>query len=36
MAEPAMLNSGDTAFMIMCTCLVLLMTLPGLMLFYGN
>jgi Amt family ammonium transporter len=28
-------DSGDTAFVIICSVLVLMMTLPGLMLFYG-
>jgi hypothetical protein len=28
-------DSGDTAFIIICSALVLMMTLPGLMLFYG-
>ena len=32
----ATLNSGDTAWMIVATCLVLFMTLPGLALFYGG
>ena len=31
-----MLNTGDTAWMIVATALVLLMTLPGLALFYGG
>ncbi len=30
------LNGGDTAWMIVATCLVLFMTLPGLALFYGG
>jgi Amt family ammonium transporter len=30
------LNSGDTAWMIVATALVMLMTLPGLALFYGG
>ena len=30
------LDSGDTAFMLICSVLVLLMTLPGLALFYGG
>ncbi|QCN95376.1 ammonium transporter [Azospirillum argentinense] len=30
------LNSGDTAWMLMSTALVLLMTIPGLALFYGG
>jgi Amt family ammonium transporter len=33
---PAELNSGDTAWMIVATALVLLMTIPGLSLFYGG
>jgi Amt family ammonium transporter len=37
-AAPAapMLNSGDTAWMLTSTALVLLMTIPGLALFYGG
>ncbi len=31
-----MINAGDTAWMIVATALVLLMTLPGLALFYGG
>ena len=31
-----MLNTGDTAWMIVATAFVLLMTLPGLALFYGG
>lgn len=34
--ETTTLNSGDTAWMITATALVLLMTLPGLALFYGG
>ncbi|SDS69690.1 ammonium transporter [Pseudomonas oryzae] len=34
-AAPA-LNSGDTAFLVVCSLVVLLMTLPGLGLFYGG
>jgi ammonium transporter, Amt family len=34
--EAATLNSGDTAWMITATALVLFMTLPGLALFYGG
>ncbi len=30
------INSGDTVFMLLCTVLVLLMTIPGLALFYGG
>lgn len=30
------LNSGDTAFVVVCALVVLLMTLPGLGLFYGG
>ena len=32
----AKLDSGDTAWMIVATALVLMMTVPGLMLFYGG
>lgn len=31
-----MINSGDTAWMLMATALVMLMTFPGLALFYGG
>ena len=31
-----MINSGDTAWMLTATALVLLMTLPALALFYGG
>ena len=31
-----LLSGGDTAFILICTCLVLMMTLPGLALFYGG
>ncbi|MGF6694301.1 Amt family ammonium transporter [Metapseudomonas resinovorans] len=34
-AAPA-INSGDTAFVALCSLVVLLMTLPGLALFYGG
>src|SRR5690606_12296414 len=34
--EPATLDSGDTAWMMTSMVLVLLMTLPGLALFYGG
>ena len=30
------INSGDTAFILVCTGLVLMMTIPGLALFYGG
>ena len=30
------LNSGDTAWMLISTALVILMTIPGLALFYGG
>ena len=30
------LDSGDTAWMLMATALVLMMTVPGLVLFYGG
>lgn len=35
-AQTSALNSGDTAWMIVATALVMLMTLPGLALFYGG
>jgi len=35
-AQEAMLDSGDTAWMLTATALVLLMTIPGLALFYGG
>ncbi|EMR3907967.1 ammonium transporter [Pseudomonas aeruginosa] len=35
-AEEPALNSGDTAWMLISTALVLLMTIPGLALFYGG
>ncbi|HUF64327.1 MAG TPA: ammonium transporter [Verrucomicrobiales bacterium] len=35
-AAPATLDSGDTAWMLTATVLVLFMTLPGLALFYGG
>ncbi|MGU0693274.1 ammonium transporter [Pseudomonas aeruginosa] len=35
-AEEPVLNSGDTAWMLISTALVLLMTVPGLALFYGG
>ncbi|HCL3997380.1 ammonium transporter [Pseudomonas aeruginosa] len=35
-AEEPVLNSGDTAWMLISTALVLLMTIPGLALFYGG
>ena len=31
-----MINSGDTAWMLISTALVMLMTLPGLAFFYGG
>ncbi|PLP95001.1 ammonia channel protein [Pseudomonas sp. FFUP_PS_473] len=34
--QPLALNSGDTAFVTTCALVVLLMTLPGLALFYGG
>jgi Amt family ammonium transporter len=33
---PAVPNKGDTAWMLMATALVILMTIPGLALFYGG
>ncbi|MHA6204315.1 ammonium transporter [Dyella soli] len=35
-AAPAHIDSGDTAWMLTATALVLLMTIPGLALFYGG
>ncbi|MBM3515966.1 MAG: ammonium transporter [Alphaproteobacteria bacterium] len=35
-APPPAINSGDTAWMLTATALVLLMTIPGLALFYGG
>ncbi len=35
-AAPNKIDSGDTAWMIVATALVMLMTLPGLALFYGG
>ena len=34
--ETSELNSGDTAWMLVASLLVLLMCLPGLALFYGG
>lgn len=36
MVKSDQLNSGDTAWMIVATALVLFMTIPGLSLFYGG
>ncbi|MFT5532986.1 MAG: Amt family ammonium transporter [Candidatus Paceibacteria bacterium] len=36
LVDVASLNSGDTAWMLMSTALILLMTLPGLALFYAG
>jgi Amt family ammonium transporter len=36
LAEDAKLDSGDTAWMLTSTALVLMMTIPGLALFYGG
>ena len=36
LAQEATLNSGDTAWMLTATALVLFMTIPGLALFYGG
>lgn len=33
---PATLNSGDTAWMLTSTALVLLMTMPGLAIYYSG
>src|SRR5260370_36572387 len=35
-AAPVKLDSGDTAWMLTSTALVLMMTIPGLALFYGG
>ncbi len=35
-AQTAALNSGDTAWVLVSVCLVLMMTIPGLALFYGG
>lgn len=35
-AEQPKLDSGDTAWMLISTALVMLMTLPGLAIFYGG
>ncbi len=35
-AQNGMLDTGNTAWMLAATCLVLLMTIPGLALFYGG
>ena len=36
MGQPATIDSGDTAWMLVSTALVMLMLLPGLALFYGG
>ena len=36
LAAPPVLNTGDTAWMIVATLLVLMMTIPGLALFYAG
>lgn len=35
-AETAVLDTGDTSWVLVSTCLVLMMTVPGLALFYGG
>jgi len=35
-AQPAAINTGDTAWILTSTALVLFMTIPGLALFYGG
>jgi len=35
-AESPILNAGDTAWVLAATCLVIMMTVPGLALFYGG
>ena len=36
LAENAKLDSGDTAWLLTATVIVLMMTIPGLALFYGG
>ena len=36
MAKPSPINGADTAWMLISTVLVLLMTIPGIILFYGG
>lgn len=36
MAAPAVADKADNAFMMICTALVLFMTVPGIALFYGG
>ncbi len=35
-AAPAVADKADSAFMMICTALVLFMTIPGIALFYGG
>ena len=35
-AAPAVADKADNAFMMICTALVLFMTIPGIALFYGG
>lgn len=35
-AAPAVADKADNAFMMICTALVLFMTIPGIGLFYGG
>ncbi len=35
-AAPAVIDKGDTAWILTCSALVLMMTIPGLFLFYGG
>jgi ammonium transporter, Amt family len=35
-SKPVALNGADTAWMLICTVLVMLMTIPGIILFYGG
>jgi Amt family ammonium transporter len=35
-AAAPVINGGDTAWMLVCTVLVMLMTMPGIILFYGG
>lgn len=36
LASPALVDKADNAFMMVCTILVLFMTIPGIALFYGG
>ena len=36
MSAPALADKADSAFMMICTALVLFITIPGIALFYGG